>query len=101
MLRHLTRSLLITAALFFVAASYAEAGEHDHQCRHCGQGRSARVWRGIFPYGVKTPRPADPYANPYTDVRYWYPKYYGNLHNREFHRFGYPTGDYPIRGTAW
>ena len=60
-----------------------------------------RKTRPLFRYGFRTSRPADPYANPYTDVRYWYPKYYWGIHYREFHRVGYPTGDYPIRGTAW
>lgn len=80
-----------------VGAGHIHGAHHGHGHRR----RAARWWRAAFPYGVVTPHAANPYANPYVDVRYWYPRYYGGLHYREFHRFGYPTGDYPIRGTAW
>jgi hypothetical protein len=30
-----------------------------------------------------------------------YPKYYGGFHVRYFTEMMYPTGDRPVRGTAW
>jgi len=30
-----------------------------------------------------------------------YPKYYGGFHARYFDEMLYPTGDRPVRGTAW
>ncbi len=83
------------------SSSATVSAGHGHCAHHGHQRRANRLWRATFPYGLVTPHAANPYANPYVDVRYWYPRYYGGLHYREFHRFGYPTGDYPIRGTAW
>ncbi len=102
MLRQMIRVSVVASIL---AATSLTAGAADsappHSHAHAHPRRAGRLWRAVFPYGLVTPHAANPYANPYVDVGYWYPKYYGGLHYREFHRFGYPTGDYPIRGTAW
>lgn len=39
--------------------------------------------------------------SPYDSWRYGYPKYYGGFHSRYFTEMLYPTGDRPVRGTAW
>lgn len=106
MLRYMIRvsvvaSLLAATSFTAGAADSAPPRSHLHSHSHAHPRRAGRLWRAVFPYGLVTPHAANPYANPYVDVGYWYPKYYGGLHYREFHRFGYPTGDYPIRGTAW
>jgi len=40
-------------------------------------------------------------ASPYDPWRYGYPKYDGGFHERYYQEMLYPTGDRPIRGTAW
>ena len=39
--------------------------------------------------------------SPYGPVQYDYSKYYGGFHSRYFLEDWYPTGDRPVRGTAW
>jgi hypothetical protein len=39
--------------------------------------------------------------SPYDSLRDYYPKYYGGFHERYFTEMLYPTGDRPVRGTAW
>lgn len=48
-----------------------------------------------------SPYPANPYYNPYVDVHYWYPKYYGGFHYRTLYRAGYSSPNYPYRGLPW
>lgn len=63
----------------------------------------ARRWGGRIYARLRAgaARPANPYDNPYVDVRYWYPKYYGGFHYRTLHRSGYSSPNYPLRGLPW
>lgn len=93
MFRSILHAGLLALALALGPSLAARAQEHHHVHRP--------LLHRIFPYGLRTPHPDNPIYNPYTDMRYWYPKYYGGIHYRDFHRQAYPTGDFPIRGTAW
>jgi hypothetical protein len=51
-------------------------------------------------YATRTPASFRTYS-PYESWRYGYPKYEGGFHARYHLETMYPTGDRPVRGTAW
>ena len=87
---------LTTAVLCLVPSDSAQAQSGRRRARFAAPPRPANTnvhaaqvsptWRTFSPYGL------------------WhdnYSKYYGGFHSRYFDEIGYPSGDRPIRGTAW
>ena len=74
----------------------------------CCPARSATSWFAA-PQRSTSTRPSEADRLPsgistYSPYDVWmggYPKYYGGFHARYFTEMLYPTGDRPVRGTAW
>jgi hypothetical protein len=95
-LRRTWIACLVTAVLCLALADSAEAQSGRRRARFVAPPRPANT----KVYSPRVP-PAFGTFSPYDSWREGYPKYYGGFHSRYFTEMLYPTGDRPVRGTAW
>ena len=87
---------LVTAVLCLALAESVEAQNGRRRARSVTLPRAATS--NVYSSRVS---PAFGTFSSYDSWRYGYPKYYGAFHSRYFTEMLYPTGDRPVRGTAW
>ncbi|MHB0961259.1 MAG: hypothetical protein ACYC6N_30530 [Pirellulaceae bacterium] len=86
--------LLVSAMVCLAVASPVEAQNRRRHARPTVAARSSNA------DSTRT-RASFRMVSPYDSWRYDYPKYDGGFHSRYFLEMRYPTGDRPVRGTAW
>ena len=79
-----------------VILSMAAVGQAQEKERHRHHRRP--LLRGLLKHPEAA---ANPYLNPYTDVQFWYPKYYGGFHYRQLHYYGDMSYYDSYGGRAW
>jgi hypothetical protein len=87
---------LVTVAvcLTLVESAGAQSGRRRARSSVTRRPANTNLYSSRVPTGFRT-------FSPYDSWRYGYPKYYGGFHERYFTEMLYPTGDRPVRGTAW
>jgi hypothetical protein len=96
----MTSMTKLVAALFLsalVCLSVASPAWAQNRWRRT---RTAVPTRNAGAYATRTPAQIRTFS-PYDSWRYGYPKYDGGFHSRYYLEMLYPTGDRPVRGTAW
>jgi hypothetical protein len=87
---------LVTAVLCLVLVESvgAQSGRRRARVGVSARPTNTNVYASRVPTAFRT-------LSPYDSFRDAYPRYYGGFHARYFSELAYPTGDRPMRGTAW
>ncbi|MHB8973473.1 MAG: hypothetical protein ACYC3X_09635 [Pirellulaceae bacterium] len=86
--------LLVSALVCLTVTGPVEAQNRWRRTRTAAPARNSESFSTRTQASLRT-------VNPYDPGRYGVPKYDGAFHERYYQEMLYPTGDRPIRGTAW
>lgn len=86
--------LLLSVLVCLTVASPAGAQNRWRRTRTVAPARNSAAFSTRTQASFRT-------FSPYDSWRYGYPKYDGAFHARYYTEMMYPTGDRPVRGTAW